>query len=566
MGILTKISNDVFVSVGKKQRALVHEQSRDPRAAQEELLMGLVRENEATEFGRAHGFAQIETARQYRERVPLTTYADYAEPIERMLAGESNVLQAKDPEVFSATSGSVGVPKHIPQSKAMMGVHFSCELAYAYAVIDDYLRGKGQRLSSDLAYIFLETKVTYDAKGRPKGSGSGMYMLKMRPLLKYLYATPEEAIFRDEETDASYLHARFMLTSPKVSALTSTFATMILYVFVYMERNIDMLVEDIRTGTINDEVKISDDARASVMKRIKPMPERAEEIRRAFEKVDTEPVVPKLWPGLQFVYAIGTGGFATHSEMLRRYTGPVPFDNVTLSASEGLFGVADGVEETSFLMTTTAGYFEFIPLEHAYDENPPTLDVAQLELNHEYETVITNLSGFYRYRMGDVVEVTDFYNKTPKVEFRYRLGQVINMAGEKTNMRHLKWSVERLQEETGLEVIEYAIQAITDEYPNRYKLYLEPVESRYDRPLSAYARILEEAMEKANPSYGAKVQKGMFAPLELVFNQPQTHVLYREMMAHKNGTAAPQIKPVSLIDNPIKERFFGALVDELPEG
>lgn len=140
------------------------------------------------------------------------------------------------------------------------------------------------------------------------------------------------------------------------------------------------------------------------------------------------------------------------------------------------------------------------------------------------------------------------------------------MAGEKTNMRHLKWSVERLQEETGLEVIEYAIQAITDEYPNRYKLYLEPVESRYDRPLSAYARILEEAMEKANPSYGAKVQKGMFAPLELVFNQPQTHVLYREMMAHKNGTAAPQIKPVSLIDNPIKERFFGALVDELPEG
>lgn len=565
MGILAKISNGVFVSMGKKTRALVHEQSKDPKAAQEQLLMRLVRENEATEFGRAHDFANVTTAEQFKENVPLTTYADYFELVNRMMAGESNILQAVDPEVFSATSGSVGIPKHIPQSKEMMGIHFSCEISYPYAVIDDYLRSKGQRFSSDPAYLFLETKVTYDAKGRPKGSGSGMFMLKMKRFLKYLYATPEEAIFRDEETDATYLHARFMLTNPRISSLTSTFSTMILYVFIYMERNIDMLVNDIRDGTVSDDVNLSDAARASVVGRIKPMPERAEEIRRAFERIDSEPVAPKLWPGLQFVLAIGTGGFATHSEMLRRYTGPIPFHNLALSASEGMFGIADGMEETNFLMTTNAAYYEFVPLENAFDDDPPVLDITQLELNHEYETVITNLSGFYRYRMGDVIEVTGFLGKTPKVEFRYRLGQVINMAGEKTNMRHLKWSVEQLQGQTGLEIIEYAIQAVTDEYPNHYKLYLEPVESSYDRPLSAYAKILEEAMEQANPSYGAKVQKGMFAPLELVFNQPQTHILYREMMAEKNGVSSTQIKPVNLIDNPIKERFFGALVDEVPE-
>lgn len=315
------------------------------------------------------------------------------------------------------------MPKHIPQSKEMMGIHFSNELAYCYSVIDEYLRSHGQRFSSDLSYIFLETKVTYDAKGRPKGSGSGMFMLKMKPFLKYLYATPEEAIFRDEETDANYLHARFLLTNPRIASLTSTFSTMILYVFIYMERNIDLLVDDIRTGSISEEVKLSDAARASITKRIKPMPERAEEIRRAFDKVDTEPVVPKLWPRLQFVYAIGAGGFATHSEMLRRYTGTVPFYNVTLSASEGLFGVADGVEETNFLMTTNAGYFEFIPLENAFDENPPTLDISQVELNHEYETVITNLSGFYRYRMGDVVEVTGFSTRLPRWNSATGLGR-----------------------------------------------------------------------------------------------------------------------------------------------
>ena len=34
--------------------------------------------------------------------------------------------------------------------------------------------------------------------------------------------------------------------------------------------------------------------------------------------------------------------------------------------------------------------------------------------------VVSTLSGFYRYRFGDVVKVVDFHHKTPVVEFMYR--------------------------------------------------------------------------------------------------------------------------------------------------
>jgi hypothetical protein len=34
--------------------------------------------------------------------------------------------------------------------------------------------------------------------------------------------------------------------------------------------------------------------------------------------------------------------------------------------------------------------------------------------------VLTNVSGLYRYRLGDVVRVTDFENQCPVVEFLYR--------------------------------------------------------------------------------------------------------------------------------------------------
>lgn len=79
MGLRTRVTNGIFISTGKKTRALMHEQSSNPRVPQEELLMRLIRENAETEFGRDHHFGDIKTLEQYRENVPLTTYADYAE-------------------------------------------------------------------------------------------------------------------------------------------------------------------------------------------------------------------------------------------------------------------------------------------------------------------------------------------------------------------------------------------------------------------------------------------------------------------------------------------------------
>ena len=37
-----------------------------------------------------------------------------------------------------------------------------------------------------------------------------------------------------------------------------------------------------------------------------------------------------------------------------------------------------------------------------------------------YEIVITNSSGFYRYRLGDIVEVVGFFNQVPLIDFLFR--------------------------------------------------------------------------------------------------------------------------------------------------
>ena len=47
------------------------------RTEQERVLRGILRKNQASAFGRRHGFSAIRTVRDYQRRVPLSDYDDY---------------------------------------------------------------------------------------------------------------------------------------------------------------------------------------------------------------------------------------------------------------------------------------------------------------------------------------------------------------------------------------------------------------------------------------------------------------------------------------------------------
>ena len=75
--------------------------------------------------------------------------------------------------------------------------------------------------------------------------------------------------------------------------------------------------------------------------------------------------------------------------------------------------------------------------------------------------------------------------------------------------------------------------------------------------------VLDDYLGQANPSYGTKVKTGVLGPLELKISQIETHALYRDIMISK-GVSANQLKPVRVLDTPMKERFFFALVEDEP--
>ena len=222
--------------------------------------------------------------------------------------------------------------------------------------------------------------------------------------------------------------------------------------------------------------------------------------------------------------------------------------------------------DESFVLIPDGGFYEFLPVS-GKDKNisdadkTRTLNIDELEVGEDYRIIVTNLSGFYRYQLHDVVRVTGYYNEAPMLRFVYRENQLISIEGEKTNEEELRWAMEKFYLETRIQVIDYSIYADTGTSPGHYVLLVEPGEIVPKEQLAYCRDVMEEKLMQSNPSYGDKIRNGVLGKMELVFLQQQTYQLYRDVEIMR-GASPNQLKPARVIDTPQKHKFFFGLRED----
>ena len=208
-------------------------------------------------------------------------------------------------------------------------------------------------------------------------------------------------------------------------------------------------------------------------KELKPYRQRARELLREFQDGFDEPIIPRIWPRMSWIGGIGTGAFFPYVRRMREYTGKsIPFNNLCYAASESFMAVARHMGDTSYVLLPDGGFYEFIPV-NAQDETK-TLNINELEVGEDYEVVVTNLSGFYRYRIRDVVKVTGYYNETPILKFIYRRNQLLSLAGEKTSEEAIRWAIEVFSRDAKVDVNDYSIFPNRNDSPMHYTILIEP--------------------------------------------------------------------------------------------
>ena len=527
-----------------------------------ELLMQIVQDNKDTEYGKRYHFDQIHSIEDYKRLVPFSSYDDYAPYIERMVEKrEKNLITTYPIVQYAETSGSVGVPKKIPVTKQSMAIYTKYTITRVTALADAWHREhSGHPLPVGRGFNQLEIVDRTLPDGTPLGNISGSAAKSYKLLFPYYLTSPIPVLYPKGYMPMMYLKVRYALADRDCTFLFSVFMTNLVDMMNYIKRNWEMLVEDIRTGTFNDDVQIDEETKAELMKVTRPKPERAAELEREFRKGFDTPIIPRIWPKMSFISTIGTGGFAAYTRVMRTFSGGVPIDFQIYGASEGMMATCTHIEEPAFALLCDSCFYEFLPAD-APEDCTETLNIDQLEVGKEYEIIITNLSGFYRYRIKDVLKVLGYEGESPKITFAYRKSQLLDLSGDKITEAMMDETIRRTGEELGVEIIDYCVYPNREVSPPRYEFLIEPNGTLDPAGCDEYRQILERHLGEVNPVYKECRDTTEIDTAVLYLQQQQTHALWREIKVH-NGASLNQVKPVRVLDTPMKMKFFYGLVEE----
>ena len=549
-----------FVGVCEHIKLFIY--SKRANKMQETCVKRLMRKNKTTVYGKLHNFKDVKSIEDYQKIVPLSVYDDYDDYVWRMANGEKGLITNMYVRRFTESSGSTGKQKLVPLSYWAEWVCQCFSFSAPIGCAVKYFGRKGRPLPPQNGLLTAEIGCR-KVKGGTISCLSSIPLLNVKPIITLFTTSPREVLFPDPDSnmDMNYLKLRYALPNKKISYLGTIFITTLESMFFYMEENWEMLCDDIEKGIINDSIKMPEDLRQKFNKKLKPNPKRANELREEFKKgFDSSPIIPRIWPRVGWMYGMGTGSLSFYAKKLRRYIGEdLPMHYLGYTATEAFMAVPIELNSYDYVILPQNGFYEFRPIDQEGYDN--LLTIKDLEVGKEYEIILTNMSGFYRYRIMDVIKVTGYYNQSPMITFQYRLNQIANISGEKVSSLAFDEMVANLSEATGDLYIGYSIYADRSTSPGHYKLFLELSEDISEEKKATYNQQFEKYLCQGNVSVEPLIKSGALGHPEVKFLKKGTYDDYRQVLRSR-GANLNQVKPLKVIDTDEKRDFFFSHIEE----
>ncbi|XP_078431664.1 auxin-responsive GH3 family protein [Wolffia australiana] len=525
------------------------ELTMDVGRVQRETLKRILQENSDAEYLWRVGLAGRTDPDSFKACVPIVQHQDIEGYIRRIVGGEySSILTGKHITSISLSSGTTGgKPKFVPFNDHLVQNTMQIyRTSFAFRN-KEFPLGGGKALQFIYGSKPLRTPGGIVAATATTNVFRSEQFTRTMAAIRSQTCSPKEVIFGSNFDQSLYCHLLCgLLSYQEVQCVSSTFAHSIVGAFRTFELVWEELCEDIRHGILSR--KITDPAmRAAVSNSLSPNPELADEIYRKCKGLSNWfGVIPALWPNAKYVYGIMTGSMEPYLKKLRHYAGYLPLVSSDYGSSEGWVAVNINPklppEETMFTVLPNIGFFEFIPLSTDNDVEAEPVCLEEVELGKEYEVVITNFAGLYRYRLGDVVRVGGFHNSSPMLQFICRRGLVLNVNVDKNTERDLQMAVEeasKLVAAEKLEVVDFSSCVERSSEPGHYVIFWELSGEATESVLRSCADCLDSAFVDA--AYVTSRKAKAIGPLELCIVRKGT---FRKVLENyiNNGAAMSQFK------------------------
>ncbi|PIK36748.1 putative indole-3-acetic acid-amido synthetase GH3.5 [Apostichopus japonicus] len=412
--------------LGRKAIGDLRRSCLNPRSVQEDRIRFIMKKNQNTDYGTKFNLKDINSLKDLQSKHPLTQYDHYKQFVQRVAKGEKNVMTVEPVTRLVVTSGTTGEGKQIPQDVF--------QLSHYYGVTS-LIQSEG---FPDVQPMQKEFRIHCNSKIRRSEGGiivssAGAVNETMKNWL-IAYSTPPDGFLIEDIQVAFYIHFLFALRERELGSTFAIFTSIMVDGFKYLDQHWPEMVEDITNGTINAKVTLPAAVREELTKAMgEGDPERAQEVRQECEK-GQQGIMRRLWPYMRSVTAIDN--IRMRETLMQTIAEGLQVYSMMYGCSEAVVGTnlnpfKKGDEE--YVLNITEAVFEFISEQDVYEDKPKTYFVDEIEVGKNYEVVISQLWGFYRYRFGDVIQVTGFYQSCPKVKFLYRTATLLNLFGEKVN-------------------------------------------------------------------------------------------------------------------------------------
>lgn len=457
MGIRSVLSRPLARYIVKQQQEWIARSVE----VQEKWRLELVRKAADTQFGKDHFFKDIHSYSDFKQAVPVHDYEDLKPYVEKIKSGESDILWPGKPLYFAKTSGTTSGTKYIPISKDSISNHIDS----ARNAILTYIEETQKSDFLDNKLIFLSgSPILTDTGGVLTGRLSGI----------------------SNHHVPGYLRSN-QLPSYETNCIED------------WETKLDKIIDE----TI--------DQRMSLISGIPPW------VQMYFDRIieRTGKKIKDVFPDFSlFIY--GGVNFEPYRAKLFESIGK-RIDSIELyPASEGFLAYQDKQNDEGLLLLLDTGiFFEFIPVENYFDENPRRLSIGEVEVGKNYAVIVNNNAGLWGYSLGDTVKFvsTDPY----KVLVTGRIKHFISAFGEhvigEEIEKALKYALEKHPE---TEVVELTVAPMVNSADGGLP-YHEWLVEFATRPndMEQFANDLDRRLTELNIYYKDLITGSILRRLEL---------------------------------------------------
>ncbi len=505
---------------------------------QRAILQRIMELNAPSDFGRSFSLSPKITPNQFRQSVPLQTYDTLLPYIERMKAGHAQALlgPSQQLQMFALTSGTTAEPKHIPVTSLSLKEY---KRGWTIFGVKAYLDCP-DALFRPILQIATRAVEAHTASGIPCGSTSGLASRTQKWIVRRRYAIPACVTDIPDRLSRAYAILRLSMGQDVAFVVTASPATQA-FIAGVGDKFAESLIDDIRNGGMSVTFDVPEDVRCDLSKKLRPNPAAADRLAAIYQ--DRGRLLPRDYWNLEFLVHWTDGTMGLQDDELHPWFGDVPRRELGLISSEGRITIPLHAEQRGGVLDVQGTFFEFIPLEHADEEQPCTLLAHEVEVGRCYLPVLTTVGGLVRYRTEDVLRVIDRQGEAPVLRFLNRRSQIASIATETVMENDVVESM-RACVDGGAALSRRFLVTVGHD---GYHLVIESAAG--GDQLDAIARRFDREMMRQSSSYEAARRSGALLPIECNWVERGAVEAFDRKLEQQNPRGPEQYKRKHLITN-----------------